>query len=313
MMATELLMVTPMMPHVMEALDRDFQVHRLWEAEDRQALLSEVGGRVKGIATNGHAGASAELMSALPNLEVISCFGVGYDGIDVEHAKTQGVIVTNTPDVLTEDVADIALVLMLGVCRRIPQCDRYVREGKWLNGPYPLTDRLGGHTAGILGLGRIGKAIARRAEVCGMSVAYHGRREQTDQPYTFYADLAEMAAAVDYLVVACPGGAETDNLVNRRVLEALGEKGTLINIARGSVVDESALVELLLDGKLRGAGLDVFADEPKVPEALFALDNVVLLPHVGSASNETRKAMGDLVVDNLVAHFAGKPVLTQVT
>jgi lactate dehydrogenase-like 2-hydroxyacid dehydrogenase len=304
-------MVGPMMPHVMEALDSDFTVHRLWEVSDRKALLDEVGGQVRAIATSGHLGASAELMDALPKLEIIGCYGVGVDAIDLAHAAKRQVIVTNTPDVLNDDVANMAIALLLATSREIVNGDRYVREGKWLKGAMHLTRSIRGRTLGILGLGRIGKDIARKAEAFGMEIAYHGRAKQ-DIPYRYYADLVEMARDSDFLVAICPGGPATDKIVNRAVLDAIGPNGVFINVARGSVVDEPALVAALEEGRLGGAGLDVFAEEPKVPEALFKMEQVVLQPHAASATHETRRAMGDLVVDNLRAHFAGKPALTPV-
>lgn len=311
-MQPEILLVGRMMPHVMEALDEAYVVHRLYEAEDRAAFLAEIGGRVRGIGTNGHLGADAALIDALPKLEIISCYGVGVDAIDLPHAAKREVIVTNTPDVLNDDVANMAIALLLATSRRICEADRYVRSGQWLHGDMALTRSIRGRKLGILGLGRIGKDIARKAEVFGCEIAYYGRSEQAAQPYRYYSDLVEMARDCDFLVVICPGGAATHNLVDRAVMDALGPEGTLINVARGSVVDEPALVAALQEGRLSGAGLDVFADEPRVPEALLTMDNVVLQPHQGSGTIETRRAMGDLVVDNLRAHFAGKPVLTPV-
>jgi lactate dehydrogenase-like 2-hydroxyacid dehydrogenase len=307
----ELVMVGPMMPHVMETLDSEFTVHRLWEAADRAALLNEAGARVRGIATSGNLGADATLMDALPKLEIVGCYGVGVDSIDLEHAAKRKVIVTNTPDVLNDDVANMAIALLLATSREICSGDRYVREGKWLKGAMHLTRAIRGRRLGILGLGRIGKDIARKAEVFGMEIAYHGRSRQ-DVPYRYFADLVEMARDCDFLVAICPGGPATDKIVDRAVLDALGPEGVFINVARGSVVDEPALVAALQDGRLGGAGLDVFAQEPKVPEALLAMEQVVLQPHAASATHETRRAMGDLVVENLRAHFAGKPVLTPV-
>ena len=311
-MQPEILLVGPMMPHVMEALDEAYIVHRLYQAEDRAAVLAEIGGRVRGIGTNGHLGADAALIDALPKLEIIACYGVGVDAIDLPHAAGRAITVTNTPDVLNDDVANMAIALLLATSRRICEADRYVRSGRWLHGEMALARGIRGRTLGILGLGRIGKDIARKAAVFGCEIVYHGRSRQADQPYGYYADLAEMARDCDVLVVICPGGAATRNLVDRAVLDALGPEGTLINVARGSVVDEPALVTALQEGRLGAAGLDVFADEPRVPEALLTMDNVVLQPHLGSATTETRRAMGDLVVDNLRAHFAGRPVLTPV-
>lgn len=300
------------MAHVQETFDRDYTVHRYWEAADRDALIAEVGSRVRAVATDGAVGASRELMERLPNLEIIVCQGVGYDAIDVGYAAEKGIPVTNTPDVLNDAVAELTLGLMVGLCRRIPQSDRYVREGGWLKGNYPLTAQIAGSSVGILGLGRIGKEIATRCAAFKMDISYHGRTEQTDQPYRYHPDLVAMARDVDWLVVIAPGSAATRGIVSREVMEALGPQGCLVNVARGSLVDEPALVELLQSGKLGGAALDVFADEPHVPEALLAMDNVVLAPHVGSATHKTRRAMADLVIDNLAAHLAGKPLLTPV-
>ncbi|SLN58887.1 2-hydroxyacid dehydrogenase [Oceanibacterium hippocampi] len=308
----ELLLVGPMMPHVMAAMESDYIVHRLWEAEDREETLDRVAGQIRAIGTGGRSGADAALMDRLPNLEIIASFGVGVDTIDVEHAHDRGIIVTNTPDVLNDEVANMALALLLATTRRLVAGDRFVREGKWRDGPMPLEHGLRGTRLGILGLGRIGKDFARKAGLFGMEIVYNGRREQPDQPYRFMPDLVEMAAACDHLVVLCPGGPSTDNLVGRAVLDALGPEGTLINVARGTVVDEPELVAALVEKRLGAAGLDVFADEPHVPEALLALDNVVLQPHKASATIETRHAMGDLVIENLRAHFAGRRAVTPV-
>ncbi len=308
-----LLMIRPMIPTVMEALDEGFVVHRLWEAENADALLAEAGPRIRGVATNGAVGCDAALMDRLPALQIIASYGVGYDAIDVEAARARGVAVTNTPNVLDDAVAELTLALMLALCRRIVPADRHVREGRWTGfGNFPLTGELTGKTVGILGLGRIGKEIARRCQVMKMQVVYHGRRAQPYQPYPFFPDLVAMARACDWLVVIAPGGADTHHLVDGRVLEALGPEGALVNVGRGSIVDEAALVTALEAGTLGGAALDVFEDEPRVPEALFAMDNVVLSPHQGSATHKTRRAMGDLVVENLAAHFAGRPLPTRV-
>jgi lactate dehydrogenase-like 2-hydroxyacid dehydrogenase len=253
----------------------------------------------------------SSLLDALPGLELISVFGVGYDGVPVAYCKKRGIKVTNTPDVLTDDVADVALALILMTGRGFGAAERYVRAGEWGKPAFPLTMKLGGRKVGILGLGRIGKAIAQRVAAMGMYVAYTGRKPQ-QVPYEYIADLKALAAAADFLVVSCPGGEATKNIVNAEVLAALGKKGTVVNIARGSIVDEPALVAALKAGAIKGAGLDVFADEPHVPAELLAMDNVVLLPHVGSATRETRQAMGDLCKANLDAYFSGKGVLTLI-
>ena len=313
-MKPEIVLTGPMMPHVIEALEAAYTVHRSDEAEDLAAFLAEVAPSVRGIATGGHHGnLDNALVDALPKLEIISSFGVGIDNVDVRYVTGKGITVTNTPGVLNDDVSNLAIALLLMCSRKLSAADRYVRQGQWLEADMPLQQSIRGRTVGILGLGRIGKDIAAKLQVFGCEVVYHGRSEQSDQPYRYYGDLVEMARESDHLVVICPGGPATAGIVNRAVLEALGPEGTLINVARGSVVDEPELVSALLDGRLGSAGLDVFAAEPKVPEALLELDQVVLLPHVGSATVQTRKAMGDLVVDNLASHFAGKGALTPVT
>jgi lactate dehydrogenase-like 2-hydroxyacid dehydrogenase len=311
-MKSEIVLVCPLYEPTMQQLEKMFTVHRLWEAKDQGALLKQARDRVRAISTMGAVGCKADLMDALPKTEIIACFGVGVDAIDLEAAKQRKIAVTNTPDVLTECVADLGMTLLLSIARRIPQADRFVREGKWLKANYPLCQHVGGRTMGIVGLGRIGQAVAKRAEAFGIKVVYYGRRKNPAVSYSYYGDLKKMAADVDYLMLTVPGGAATKHLVNADVLKALGPEGTLINLARGSIVDEKALVQALKDGSLGAAALDVFEAEPKVPEALLAMDNVVLQPHQGSATHETRAAMGQLVVDNLKAHFEGKPLLTRV-
>jgi hydroxypyruvate reductase len=296
----------------LDALDREFTTHKLWLAPDRDAFLASCADRVRGMATSGFHGADAALIDALPKLEIIASFGVGYDAVDVEAARRCGVIVTNTPGVLNDAVADLTIGLIVAAARRIPQGDRFVRDGKWLTQGLPLAQHVTGKRLGIIGLGRIGQAIARRAAGFDLKIGYHNRRRVQDSPFTYYARLVDLAASSDFLVAILPGGKETTHLVNEQVLRALGPRGIFVNVARGSVVDEQALVKCLQDGALGGAALDVFEEEPRVPEALFAMDNVVLQPHVGSATHETRTAMGQLTVDNLLAHFAGKPALTPV-
>ena len=311
-MKPEILQIAPMLPSVEAALTDAYIVHRYWEAADTDALLAEAGPRIRAVATDGHYGVAPRIMAALPKLEMVASYGVGYDNIDTAALKARGVRASNTPDVLNDAVAELAVALMLGLCRRVPQADAYVREGKWPDGTFPLTGELTGAHAGILGLGRIGKEIARRLQVMKMRVSYHGRSEQSHEPYLYYSDLEAMAREVDWLVVIAPGSASTRGIVSRRVLEALGPEGALVNVARGSLVDEPAMVELLASGRLGGAALDVFADEPHVPKALLGLPNVVLSPHQGSATRKTRAGMGELVVRNLAAHFARDPLLTPV-
>ena len=251
-------------------------------------------------------------MDALPALKLVACFGVGVDAIDVMHAHRRGIVVTNTPDVLTEDVADLALALLLSTIRRIPQGDRFVREGRWLKGAMALTPSLQGRKIGIVGLGRIGAAIAKRCAAFNTDIGYFGPREKPSSGYCYFRDIVALADWADVMIAACPGGAETRGIVSRAALETLGPEGIFINIARGSVVDETAMIELLSSGKLGAAGLDVFEREPHVPAALLALDNVVVHPHQGSATHTTRMAMGRLVLDNIAAWLAGRSPLTPV-
>ncbi|WP_128565678.1 2-hydroxyacid dehydrogenase [Methylobacterium crusticola] len=304
-------MMRPMMPHVTDSLERLFTVHRADKAADRERFLDEVGPRIRGLAGSGVKVDDA-LLDRLPKLEIVANFGVGYDTIDAPACGRRGIVVTNTPDVLTDEVADLAVGLLLATVRQIPQVDRYLREGKWLEKPYPLTGTLRGRTVGILGLGRIGRAIAHRLVAFGVPIAYHGRTRQADVPYAYHKTLLDLAHASDVLMVVAPGGPDTKGLVGREVLEALGPHGVLINVARGSLVDEDALAAALASGTIESAGLDVFADEPRVPAALIAQEHAVLLPHVGSASVHTRNAMGQLVVDNLTSWFDGKGPVTPV-
>ncbi|MDR7037772.1 lactate dehydrogenase-like 2-hydroxyacid dehydrogenase [Methylobacterium sp. BE186] len=310
-MRPDLLLLRPMQPLVMEALERAFTLHHLDAAAEPAALLAEVGPRIRGMAVNAHAPIDADLLARLPNLEIVASFGVGYDTIDVGEARRRGVVVTNTPDVLSDEVADLALGLLLATLRQIPQADRYLRAGRWPDKSFPLTATLRDRTVGILGLGRIGRAIARRLEGFGVAIAYHGRSRQA-VPYAYHASLLDLARAADVLMIVAPGGPETRGVVNAEVLEALGAQGIVLNVARGSLIDEAALIAALQAGTILGAGLDVFADEPHVPPELMAMDHVVLLPHVGSGSVHTRAAMGQLIVDNLTAWFSGKGPLTPV-
>jgi lactate dehydrogenase-like 2-hydroxyacid dehydrogenase len=303
-----------MMPMIIEQLDAAFTLHRLWQAPDPQAMLDELAPKLRAIAGgHGHGVLGEAMLSRLPKVEIISSFGVGYDHVDAAWAGRNGILVTNTPDVLNEEVADTCLGLLLMTVRQLPQAERYLRAGQWeVKGNFPLTESLQDRKAGIVGLGRIGKAIARRLEAFNMPVSYWGRTRQPGIAYPYYDDLAAMARDVDVLILILPGGPATKNLVDARILEALGPRGILINVARGSVVDEPALIEALKTRTIMAAGLDVFADEPKVPAELIGMDNVVLLPHVGSASHHTRRKMGQLTVDNLLAWAAGRAPLTPV-
>jgi hydroxypyruvate reductase len=299
-------------PHYVE-LERDFTVHLLPAQRDEQpAFLRPLADRVRFLQTTGFDGCNASIIDALPKLEIIACVAVGVDSIDLARAKSRGIRVTNTPEVLNDCVADLAMGLMIAGMRQMTLADRYVRSGQWLKGRMPITSRVTGKRLGILGLGKIGKEIAKRAAGFSIDISYHGRNRQADVPYRYYADLAEMAANVDCLIAICPGGEATRNLVNERVMRALGPKGLLVNIARGSVVDEPAMVRLLKEGALGGAALDVFAQEPKVPEELLAMDQVVLTPHMASATTETRMEMGNLAIANLRAHLNGQKLPTAV-
>ena len=276
-------------------------------------LVREPRAGIRGLAVaGGHVRIDGALMDRLPELEIVSSLGVGYDHVDAREAARRGVIVTHTPDVLTGEVADLAMCLLLATIRQIPQADRFLRSGQWLKGNFPLTTTLRDRKVGILGLGRIGKAIAKRLEACDVTVEYHGRNPQADVPYRYHPTLLGMAKDCSVLLVMASGGAETHHLVNAEVLTALGPDGIVVNVGRGTVIDEAALIEALQNKTILSAGLDVFEHEPQVPPALMAMDHVVLLPHVGSASVYTRKAMAQLVVDNLASWFDGRGPLTAV-
>ena len=313
MTKTDILMTAPMMATVIEALDEAFTLHRLWEHADQEDFLREVGPRIRGIATSALYGRTdAALFGHVPNVEIVSSFGVGYDNVDAAEAARRGIVVTNTPDVLNDEVADLTIGLLLATLRQIPQADRYLRAGQWLKASFPLSATLRERKIGIVGLGRIGKAIAKRLEGFGVSISYHGRTRQDDVAYVYHPTLIGLAEATDVLIVITPGGASTRHLINADVLKALGPTGVLINVARGSVVDEQALIEALRSGTILSAGLDVYEDEPRVPQELIEMEHVVLLPHVASASVHTRRAMGQLVVDNLISWFDGNGPLTPV-
>jgi lactate dehydrogenase-like 2-hydroxyacid dehydrogenase len=306
----DILMTAPMLPSVIAALDAAFSLHRLWEAPDPDAFLAEVGPSIRGVATSTLYGrVDARLLDRLPALEIVASFGVGYDNVDAAYAAGRGIIVTNTPGVLDDEVADLSIGLLLATLRRIPQADRYLRDGRWPAANFPLSPTLRGRTIGIVGLGAIGKAIARRLAGFDVAIAWHGRHPQPDVDWPRHPTLLGLAEASDVLIAIVPGGASTRHLIDAPVLEALGPDGVLINVARGSVVDETALIAALQSGTILAAGLDVYEQEPQVPRALVDLDNVVLLPHIASGSVHTRAAMGQLVVDNLAGWFGqGRPL-----
>jgi lactate dehydrogenase-like 2-hydroxyacid dehydrogenase len=311
-----LLMTGPMMPLIEAGCDAAFTVHRLQNAQDSEALLKQIAPDIGAICTGGHTGVKTDdaLMGRFPNLKIVGNFGVGYDSVDAAAAAKRGVVVTNTPDVLTEEVADTTLGLLLSTVREFYRAEKWLRDGRWpTEGDYRLTPAsLRDRSVGVAGLGRIGKAIARRLDALGVPVSYYGRNPQADASYRYYSSLVDMARDVDTLIVVTPGGAGTQNMINAAVLGALGSRGILINMARGSVVDEAALIDVLKKGTILAAGLDVYVGEPNVNPALLEIENLTLFPHVGSASVHTRNAMGQLVVDNLVAFAQGKPPKTPV-
>jgi lactate dehydrogenase-like 2-hydroxyacid dehydrogenase len=310
----DVLLAGPPKPVVVNGLASAVHLHRLSEIKDQDKLLADIASRVRGIACSATSERiDAALMEKFPRLEIVASFGVGYDHMDVAFARAHGITLTNTPDVLTEEVADTALGMLLCTVREFPRAERYLRTGKWREKDYPLSRAsLRNRTAGLVGMGRIGQAIARRLDAMQVPVVYHTRRPAAGVPYRHYPQLIDLARDADVLLVITPGGAATKNLINAEILQALGPEGILINMARGSVVDEPALIKALQDRTIMSAGLDVYAREPEVPAELIAMDHVVLFPHLGSASVATRERMDQLVVDNLLAWAAGKPPLTPV-
>lgn len=308
----EVLMIGPYPAWDMEDLDSRYVIRRLWEAKDRDAFLAEHAGGIRAIATRGELGASADLMKRLPKLEIVSCYGVGTDAIDLRFARENGIRVTNTPDVLTEDVADLGMALMLAAARQLPAGDAHVREGHWVNGNMHLTTRVCGKRVGVVGMGRIGAAFARRAAGFDCAISYFARTPKPELPYAFVGDMVALARQSDFLVVTLAGGEGTRGIVSAEVIEALGPDAIFVNISRGTTVDEAALLDALEQGRIRGAGLDVFLNEPAIDPRFIGLRNTVLQPHHGSGTVETRQAMGRLVRENLAAHFSGAPLLTPV-
>ncbi|MGQ2909785.1 MAG: 2-hydroxyacid dehydrogenase [Aliihoeflea sp.] len=298
-------------PHAVARLEERFQIVRA-ERPAGDAVSSQHAAQIKGIAAMTRIDAS--LIDSLPHLEIVSSFGVGYDHVDAKHAATRNVVVTNTPDVLTEEVADTAIGLLINTVRELPKAEQWLREGRWVTeGPYRLTNgTLRGRRVGIFGMGRIGLAIARRIEAFGLPVSYHNRRPVDGVPYRYFGSLVELAANVDTLISVAPSTPQTEKAVNAEILSALGPTGVFVNIGRGTTVDEADLAAALHDGTIQAAGLDVFYDEPNVPENLVSAPNASLLPHVGSATIHTRQAMADLVVDNLIAWFSTGAALTPV-
>jgi lactate dehydrogenase-like 2-hydroxyacid dehydrogenase len=305
-------MMAPLARFSHRSFDDDFAVHRYWEIDDKEAFFSEAAPRIRGLVAAGPTKIDGQFLDRLPNVEIIANIGVGYDRLDMDAVANRKIIATNTPDVLTDEVADLTIGLLLATIRRIPQAERFLRSGKWKTGGFPYSPSLRGRRVGILGLGRIGKSIARRLSGFDVSIAYCGRSEQSEVPYLYYPSTLALAQNVDVLIATVPGSAQTRGMIDADVLAAIGKDGVLINVARGTVVDETALVEALQKGTILAAGLDVFAAEPNVPEALLALDNVVLTPHIGSASVRTRSEMIELLFGNLSSWFAGRGPQTPV-
>ena len=307
----DVLTASKLPPLYLDPLKATYRIHdRLHETDP--AAFAAVAPNIVAIAASGESKVPAALIAQLPALKLVSVMGVGYDGVDVEAAKARGVMVTHTPDVLNDEVADTTIGLMLCAARQLPAADRFVRAGLWPQGPMPLQRKMSGARLGLVGMGRIAKAIAHRALAFGMPIAYTARTAKPELPYRYLPSAEALAAESDFLVVITPGGAATRKLIDATVLRALGPKGILVNVARGPVVDEAALMEALENGTVAGAGLDVFEDEPQVPERLMKMPHVVLTPHIGSATRETRQAMVDLALGNLKAQFAGQPLLTPV-
>lgn len=313
MSKANVLMIKPMLPSVTAALEETTTLHKLWEQPHADAWIAEHGSSIQALTGQSGIGRiDSAWLNRLPNLQLIANFGVGYDNIDVVEAAKRGVVVTNTPDVLTDEVADLTIGLLIATLRQIPQADAYLRDGKWAAAPFPLSNSLRGRRVGIVGMGRIGAAVAQRLAAFDIPIAYWGRRQRTDLDYAFYDDLKKLATECDVLTLHVPGGEATKGIIDADILQALGPNGVLINTARGNVVNEDDLVAALRDGVILSAGLDVFSNEPNVASALIALPQVVLLPHIGSGSVVTREAMGKLMVDNITHWFATGAPLTPV-
>ena len=310
-MDKNLLIMTEMPQYFVNLADKNFNTHKLWMQNNEDQYLLEIKEEVDAIAVMGGYKITPSLMKSMPNLKIIACYGVGYDAIDIDYAKSLNIKVTNTPEVLNDEVADTAIALMLCVYKQIINADNFARSNSWINGDYPLTKKFTGTKLGIVGMGRIGKAIAKRAEAFDCEISYHSRNKK-DVKYTYYNDLNELAQEVDTLCIITPGGKETEKLINKKVLDNLGKNGVLINVARGSVIDQDELINCLENKSILAAGLDVYTNEPNIPEKLISLKNTVLLPHIASGTVETRNAMGQLVFDNIKNYFENKPLISKV-
>ena len=311
-MKPELLALTPFYPPTLAALERDYVVHKLWAAREPDAFIRHVAATVRGVVTTGLKGCQRAHIDALPKLEVIACFGTSHGTLDLPAAKARGIVVTNTPDWTVDAVADLAVGLLIAVMRRIGEADRFIRAGKWPSGAFPMSADLRGKTCGIVGYGGIGSAVAKRVAAFGMPVCYHGPREKPGVAHPYYADLLTMAQACDCLIVTCPDTPATRKSVDARILDALGAQGFLVNVARGAIIDEAALIQALQHGRIAGAGLEVFWDEPRVPAELLAMEQVVMAPHIGSSTREIREHRGATLLAGLRAHFAGEPVAARL-
>ena len=310
-MDKNLLIMTEMPQYFVNLADKNFNTYKLWMQNNEDEYLSEIKEEVDAIAVMGGYKITPSLMKSMPNLKIIACYGVGYDAIDIDYAKSLNIKVTNTPEVLNDEVADTAIALMLCVYKQIINADNFARSNSWINGDYPLTKKFTGTKLGIVGMGRIGKAIAKRAEAFDCEISYHSRNKK-DVKYTYYNDLNKLAQEVDTLCIITPGGKETEKLINKKVLDNLGKNGVLINVARGSVIDQDELINCLKNKSILAAGLDVYTNEPNIPEKLINLKNTVLLPHIASGTVETRNAMGQLVFDNIKNYFENKPLISKV-
>ena len=310
-MDKNLLIMTEMPEYFVSLADKNFNTYKLWLNKNEDDYLSEIKTDVDAIAVMGGYKITPELMKCMPNLKIIACYGVGYDAIDINYAKSLGIKVTNTPEVLNDEVADTAIALMLCVYKKIVDADSFARNNSWLNGDFPLTKKFSGTKLGIVGMGRIGKAIAKRAEAFDCEISYHSRNKK-DVKYKYVSDLNQLAQEVDTLCVITPGGKETEKLLNTKVLSSLGKNGVIINVARGSVIDQDELIYCLENNLILAAGLDVYNNEPNIPEKLINLKNTVLLPHIASGTVETRNAMGQLVFDNIKNYFENKSLISEV-
>jgi len=312
-MSHTVLLMGPLLPSVQETLEKQYTVHRYWEADDKQALVSSIAEQCTGVVTDGGRGVSADVLKHLPEVQVVSVFGVGVDAVDLDYCRDNNIVVGNTPDVLSDDVADLAVALALATTRRLVVGDQYARTGRWASeGGLPLTRRMMGKRAGIYGMGSIGSALAKRLTAFEMPVSYCNRSQKADSPHRFVSSLEELAKDSDFLFITASATPESVGAVNAGVLDALGPDGYLVNVSRGTLVDEATLVDYLSQNKIAGAGLDVFENEPSIPSGLYELENVVLQPHHASGTWETREAMGQLVLDNLAARFSDKPLITPV-